>query len=74
MIEREQRIQDALETVGYVDPYAPTDAPPGSLRKIAVLRARAALGLPMHLPGDSGFGREVQLRAAKVLLRLWDDD
>lgn len=37
-----------------LDPRRPTQAAPGSPAKLAIMAARAALRLPLFLPGDAG--------------------
>jgi hypothetical protein len=41
------------------DPRLPTTAPPGSEAKLAVLEARASLGLPLHVAGDCQGARQL---------------
>jgi hypothetical protein len=41
-------------------PAAPTAAHPGSPEKIAVLRERAALGMPLFVAGDAEGARQLQ--------------
>ena len=36
-----------------INPRWPTSAPPGSLRKVEVLRKRAKAFLPLFIPGDA---------------------
>ena len=50
---------------GEAAPGAPTDAPPGSRRKIRVLAHRAARGLPLFHPRDAGAG----LRLAYAIVK-----
>jgi len=44
---------------------APTDAPPGSARKVRVLAFRARLGLPLFHPLDARAGERLAYRPGK---------
>ena len=56
-------------------PPAPTDAPPGTLRKIEVMAQRYEKGYQLHHPQDAKRGREgyrklVELRAVGRIIEV----
>jgi hypothetical protein len=46
-------------------PLQPTAQPPRSAGKLEILAARAALGVPLHVPGDAGLADNVGLLAGR---------
>lgn len=45
--------QEESEALATINPYLPTDAPPGSMMKVLVMFARAEARLPIFHPHDS---------------------
>lgn len=73
--DRERHITEAISNLmdktlaGQASPFCPTDAPPGSPNKIAMLSMRFDLGLDLFHPGDQqGTGDPTPAEGAAWLL------